>query len=167
MTAPDGRAWRRLDRLSCRNSAVVSSDRRVLGQAFLIDLPGLPRRIAPAGLSARPLTKYAMTALNSVTSAVMHQPMRSKRTFSALACRRKAAEERLHILLGYLNGHLLLVSRFVLHHKAVQRIHAVRAGVKQQQIQAHARRRDEQRSQYRDAPLDRNSFRSFVSLLIS
>ena len=71
---------------------------------------------------------------------------------------RKAAEERLHILFGYLNSHFLLVSRFVLYHKAVQRIHAVRAGVKQQQIQAYARRRDEQRRQYRDAPLHRDSF---------
>ena len=71
---------------------------------------------------------------------------------------RKVAEERLHILFGYLNGHFLLVFRLVFHYKAVQRIHAARAGVKQQQIQAHTRRRDKKRGQYRNAPLDRNSF---------
>lgn len=57
-----------------------------VGQAFLVDLPGLPRKIAQRLERPRPLTKYAMTALSSVTSAVMHQPMRSKRTFSALTC---------------------------------------------------------------------------------
>lgn len=57
-----------------------------VGQAFFIDLFGLPRKIAQRLERPRPLTKYAMTALSSVTSAVMHQPMRSKRTFSALTC---------------------------------------------------------------------------------
>ena len=71
---------------------------------------------------------------------------------------RKVTEKCLHILFGYLNGHFLLVFRLVFHHKAVQRIHAARAGVKQQQIQAHTRRRDQKRGQYRNAPLDRNSF---------
>lgn len=55
-------------------------------QAFFVDLFGLLCKIAQRLERPRPLTKYAMTALNSVTSAVMHQPMRSKRTFSALTC---------------------------------------------------------------------------------
>ena len=73
------------DRLSCRNSAVVSSDRRVSVRLSSFICPVCCAK-SPSGLSARPLTKYAMTALSSVTSAVMHQPMRSKRTFSALTC---------------------------------------------------------------------------------
>ena len=128
-----------------------------VGQAFLVDLPGLPRKIAQW------LERPSADEIRDDGAQQCHQrgdaPAHALETH--LFCThllRKAAEERLHILLGYLNGHFLLVSRFVLHHKAVQRIHAVRAGVKQQQIQAHARRRDEQRSQYRNAPLDRNSF---------
>mgnify|MGYP000709517939 CR=1 FL=1 len=56
-----------------------------VGQAFLVDLPGLPRKIAQR-LERPSADKIRDDALSSVTSAVMHQPMRSKRTFSALTC---------------------------------------------------------------------------------
>ena len=126
-------------------------------QAFFVDLFGLLCKIAQR------LERPSADEIRDDSAQQCHQ--RGDAPAHALETHlfrthllRKAAEERLHILLGYLNGHFLLVSRFVLHHKAVQRIHAVRAGVKQQQIQAHTRRRDEQRGQYRNAPLDRNSF---------
>jgi hypothetical protein len=60
-----------------------------------------------------------------------------------------------HFLLRDLDGQRIRTAGLVLHHKAVEGIHAGNAGAVQKQVHAHAGTGDEQRRQQGDAPLQR------------
>lgn len=68
---------------------------------------------------------------------------------------RKMRQQAGHFLLWDLDGQGIRAAGLVLHHKAVEGIHADGTGAVQKQVHAHAGAGDEQRCQQGDAPLQR------------
>ena len=66
---------------------------------------------------------------------------------------RKMRQKAGHFLLRDLDGQRIRAAGLILHHKAVEGIHAGNAGAIQKQVHAHAGAGDEQRRQQGDAPL--------------